>query len=177
MERELRKNQNALVIIGSGVILFGFWTVIKTIAYCILSTDQIIALAAGPDGNSLLQTETERAYFLIVFYILMAIVLLIDLSFRLYIGRSARREGLGKKRKRDGRAYLVMGILLVIACAIGTVSDVLTLLGLYDSVDSKASLFVSILVDLTSLITMLELIRAAVRSRQIRRALAEVAHE
>ena len=33
MEVELRKNQNTLVIIGTGVIAFAFWTMLKGLYY------------------------------------------------------------------------------------------------------------------------------------------------
>lgn len=170
MERELRRHQNTLVIIGSGVIMFGLWSVIKTIAFSILNREEVLQMVSG--GVAL--SETDQKVYLLIYYIFMAILLLIDLSFRVYVGRSARREGRGRKRKRDGVAYLVIAALIALFCVIGTVADVMEILDLSSATDNILSLLVSVFIDVTSFITMVELIRAAVRSRQIKRALKGV---
>ena len=159
MEKELRKNQHLLAILGAGVIAFGFWTMIKTILVFALQTDRIMTLMekSNPD----LSSSDMTAVIISVLVFLVA-----DLSVRLYIGLSARAEGLGKK---SGRVYLVLTVLLIAGAVL---IEVLAVTGFdMEDYDSVLDVGVTFLVGLTSLIVLLELRISAIRVKRLTKAL------
>ena len=106
MEKELRKCQHMLVEAGTGIILFAVWNVAKVNLYLGLSlfpTELLhtAAVEAGVDEKSLaIFTAT-----------LVALVMIFQLSVRLYIGLSATGEGKGKNKSW---IYLVLTAVLLI---------------------------------------------------------------
>ena len=48
MERELRKSQNILVVLGYGVIMFGAWSLFKSILTCTLDFGLVLR---SPDDD------------------------------------------------------------------------------------------------------------------------------
>ena len=92
-----RRYSNTLVILGTGVILYGFWSVIKLVAYLLLGYQ--IYDPSQMEG----MTESDTAILMIV----LAVVMTGDVIVRLIIGLNAISEGRGKKVRR---AYLVFNI-------------------------------------------------------------------
>lgn len=171
-EIKLRKYEHALVISGVGVIAFGIWSVIKAAIYFILiPMDQLIKDDLREGVAELeVQGVTDRE----VGYLLAAAILftlLVDFTLRLYIGRSAFIDGRRLKKKRF--AYVIMAMFL----AAGLVSNLVTRcvdLGsseasTWDS--AMASANVSVIVDITSLLALIEMIVAATMVRRLRRRL------
>ena len=87
-----RRNLNTLVVLGTGVIIFGFWGIIKIIAQAFFGL-QIIDPAdlegLGPVG-------------VVITMILTAAILSLDVILRLYVGLRARREAGGKNLQPSG---------------------------------------------------------------------------
>ena len=157
MERELRRNRNTLVIVGGGVIMFGFWSVIKAVLIFALRRDWLMELM----GDSALDI-----FEVVLIYTFLAVFFLIDLFLRLFVGRSARAEGFGRKK---GWAYVVVdGLMAALAAALLVVSIVTFSMSDYESV---LDMIVTFAVDLTSLFTLLELLVTAVRVKRLARAL------
>ena len=161
MERELRRNQNTLVIVGGGVILFGFWSFIKLILVFILQRDKLLEMLGDSVSDS---------FELVLVFGFFAILLLIDLSLRLFVGRSARAEGFGRKK---GRAYLVVGFIMATFLTVILILSIVTfsMINFY----SVPDMVVTFAVDLTSLFTLLELLVTAVRVKRLTRALEKEA--
>ena len=93
MEKELRKRQILLAEAGIGVILFAVWNVVKVNLYLGLSELPVELLheAAVRDG-------IDEKMLLTFMIIIIAGILIWQLSIRLYIGMSANAEGRGKKK-------------------------------------------------------------------------------
>ena len=158
MEAALRRYQDSLVIIGTGVIILGLWSVIKMVLLILTGGQFIPEEYAGPDRKA------ER----IIFIVFIAIFLAIDLGLRLYIGRSAQAEGHGRRRPF---AYAVVAGLLALA----SVGEILFILSNTSSVleaGDPVDLAVSILIEATNAVTLVELVISAVRVRQLSRAAA-----
>ena len=135
-EIKMRRYQNLLTVSGLGVIIFGLWTVLKTILLLFLQEDMVDDL---PDG----------LFYRVLFFTLIGGVLLIDFLIRLFVGLSARAEGFGKKK---GYGYIVVAILIAIASLASLV------LIFFDTADrSILELIVSFIVEATSMIATVEL--------------------
>ena len=157
-EVELRRNQDTLVIIGSGVIVFGIWSIIRTFLTQLFGADPILEIDA--DSGSF-----ER----VIGYIGAGIVLAVELGIRLYIGLSARAEGMGKPR---GRGYLMLSWLLLIGDLL------LILLGILSYVEKalgegiNAQDVISVLIEITNAVILAQLITASRRVKRIVKHLA-----
>ena len=157
METELRRRRSELLTLGYGIIAFGLWSVLKTYLYTWV--DPIITEADV--------TAENRTAAAIVAYIMVTMVLAVDFGLRLYVGMSARAEGMGKKK---GRGYIVVAaLMLLISVLLWFLS-----LGYIQSRaenDSLMDYIVSMVVDLTSIAILTRLVYNAVKVRQLRRQL------
>ena len=158
MERELRRQQSKLAASGLAVIAFGIWSVVKGII--------LMLLGEAPVDIRVLMREVDApvwAFVLVV--VLFLIVLNVDLYLRIYVGLSARSEAAGKKK---GAAYLV------VACIVLTLS-ILSIIALFRSAytDTSGDKVVTFVIEVTSLIALLNMIVASVRVKKIRKALGE----
>ena len=155
MEKELRRKQVTLVTLGTGVILFGVWSVVKSLLY--FRTN----LFADLDT----QAEPELLPYMLATVVIVALSVLADLGIRLKIGRRARAEGMGRRQKNG---YLILAALIVLVNITGD------LLGVYYIVkngvpeQSGPDYIVSVLVDLSSTILLAELIITVLRVRKLR---------
>ena len=156
MEHELRRRQVTLVTLGTGVILFGVWSVVKSLLY--FRTNLFKDLDT--------QVEPELLPYIKLFtVVIVALFVLADLGIRLKIGRRARAEGMGRRQKNG---YLILAALIVLVNITGD------LLGVYyivkNGVPEQSGLdyVVSVLVDLSSTILLAELIITVLRVRKLR---------
>ena len=154
IERRLRKSQNNLVVIGYGVIAFGVWSVIKIVLYTALNTDINMLSAEG---------ETVPVE---VFWFIMLIFLAFELSLRLYVGFSAVYEGRGRK-KRFG--YIILALLM----ALTSFALVAANLAAFGSDESPGKTVVTIIVEASSSIMLIEMAIFAARVKRLGRKLAE----
>lgn len=148
----MRKSQSDLKAIGLGVIAFGVWSVIKSVLYAALDTE------------STLQTLGENRILILAFWLMLAIMLAIDLALRFYIGRSAIAEGKGAKRRAG---YIVLALLMAV------VNFVLLFAGLFlQGISSDvAKTVVTMIVEITSDVLLLEMGISAIRVRRLKKAL------
>ena len=161
----LRRDENTLIVVGTGVILFGIWSVVKALLQGNASFSNMLAEVRLEDAGleelgfgdlSWLVAALAAAFVLII--------LLLDLSIRIFVGMSARAEGRGKKQ---GPVYLVLSVLLLVFSGIFVCSYLFVLFHGSDQVmDADAA----IVVELTSFVTLLQMILSAVRVRRARRA-------
>lgn len=152
-EIQLRRYQNLLTISGLGVIAFGAWSVLKTILLLFFRKDYLERLPDDP-------------MFLVILYVLIGVILLIDFVIRLFIGLSARAEGFGKKK---GYAYIVLAILLAILSLAS-----LVMIFFDTSYTSIPEMVVSVIVEATSLIVIIELLVGAFAVKKHKKELGEV---
>ncbi len=156
METELRRNEISLVTLGTGVLLFGVWSVVKILLY--LRTEAFASLE-----NSV--SHEELLFVKILSFVILALLLLIDFGIRLKIGRAARAEGMGCRQKNT---YLYLTVLLMLVNlfldGFGIFFAVTVGLGGHSYVDFA----VSLLVDLSVTVLLAELIITVRRVRKLR---------
>jgi uncharacterized membrane protein len=149
----LRKDENTLVVVGGGVILFGVWSLVKALLYLISDRTEII--------EEIPYDEIGKAGVIVVvaavFLILMA-----DLAVRLYVGMSARAEGRGHKKSP---VYLILTGVMVLGSLI-----TLFILIRYGkaAANDVPDLIISTLIELTSMVLECEMIYAGIRVRRAR---------
>ena len=172
MERELRRNQDALINIGSGIIAFGVWSVIKAVLYFFLNRSEmedIVEQAMSDVEFSPDDYEIYRLLVRIIVYFFVGIILLADMGIRLYLGLSARTEGMEGKK---GYAYVVVGGLMVLLSIAIVVFEGKSLIdGTVAESARGPSEFVGLLIDFTSIVVMLEMILSAIRVKRYTRLL------
>ena len=152
MERALRKEQDTLVATGTGVIAFGTWSVARSIVYFVTGVREI---------QTTFPARLTDSVAIAALYALLIAMLTVDLGLRFYVGLCARAEGKGK---RGGVLYLVITCLLIATYLYSIPQDILVFSrGRETFLDTVASLFI----DLTSLITLVWLLIAAIRSRRL----------
>ena len=164
----LRRDENTLTVVGSGVILFGVWTVVKMVLHELNRLPEFMA-ELGADELGFEETGLAdmgldpKLLATVVAFTVVIIVFLMDLALRVFVGLSARAEGRGRPQ---GRLYLILAGLLLVLSGLSFVSYVITYFSHSEYVvDADAA----ILVELTSFITLLQMIISAVGVRRARR--------
>ena len=171
-ETKLRKYEHALVISGVGVIAFGIWSIVKATIYFILIPLERLSKTKMGDDLAELQSlgMTDRGTgYLIAVIILFALV--VDFALRLYIGRSAIRDGRRLKKKRF--TYVVLAMFVSVSLISNLVERCIALGSDEPTMwsDALTSANVSVVVDITSLFALIEVIVAAIMVRRLRREL------
>ena len=173
---KLRKYENILAISGVAVIAFGVWTIIKSAFYLLLQPfdieifippEQLAEMEAemGPNVDILTSGVIVGAIFFILF---------LDLLLRFYIGKSAYADGRARKRKRV--IYVIVAIIMAVAFANGIWATVSNLLigeptEQSEGVEYMRGVLTSVLLDMTSLLALIELIVSAIQGRRLRKEL------
>ena len=152
-ERKMRRYRNLLTVSGLGVIIFGLWSVLKTILLLFMK-------------EGILSEIPDDTFVRVMFFLILGGILLVDVLIRLYVGLSARAEGFGKKK---GYAYVVIAILMALASLTSLV------LIFFDSNEQSIwELIVSVIVEATSLVVTIELLVAAFTVKKLKKELGEV---
>lgn len=152
VEAKIRKLENNLVTIGTGIVILSLWTLFKTILYVIVYWSKV---------NSILSTLTPLTAAFVLGLVFAAI--LIEFVLHSFIGLSARSEGEGKKIHP---IYLIItGIILVLYSALILIEFLLLFKVEYFSLTSV----VSIVIDATSLAFLIDMIFSSVRLRKLRK--------
>ena len=149
-----RRNSNTLVILGTAVIVFGLWNIIKVVAYSILGIP--IYDLSDLEG---VEAEDEQ-FFMIFIMIILYITLAGDAVVRFIAGHNARAEGLGKKRSKAYLFFLVWEILFGIFTVGSVISE------MFASPESFEDYYVSLFMELSSLVILIEVFIAALSVRK-----------
>ena len=158
METELRRCRSNLSILGSGVIVFTVWELIKPILISLL-----VQQADDPVPEDVPLPDLSPGLIVVLAMAILALVIL-SVVMRFHIGRAARAEAAGK---RKGSAYVVIAFLIFGLQALGCLLTVIQLVrkGLMetDLLDTAASL----LVEFSSTVIMGELAFTAVKVKRL----------
>gem|GEM_PF-3710720 len=164
MNSKLRQNllryQNEISIIGSAVVLFALWSFIKMLAAYVLNKEHFRYFMEGNTKAGIIDL------FFTVFF--MALFFGIDLCIRVYVGNSAKAESRGNRKngKKIGNKYIILSILIIF-------TNIVTLVSFIISQKSEFTGYidigVTIIVELTSTITLVEMVRAAFKIRHLRK--------
>jgi hypothetical protein len=170
-ERELRKNQSKLRVLGTGMIALSFWTIVKSGLILWLApasgeiSDQNGELYA--DLFAELSSDAPDTVIAIAIVVLMILFFMVlTIGMQLWIGFSARAEGLGK---RKGRAYVIGAFLLIAFQAVSVaLAAAGVVLGTYSDETIQEGV-VSVLFEITCLIIVTEIAFTASRLRRLKR--------
>ncbi len=170
----IRRSQNTLIVVGTGTILFSVWTVVKTLGTLILLKDEAVAVVRKTaDENGIIISDQH------LFYIVLAvtlIALLLFLAVRTYIGLTAISEGRGLRRRIG---YLILAVIMIIFNITAVIINFVSVKS-QDSIDSLAvfsndtSLSAHI-IEITSIIMLVELVFSAIRIRIVRKRVSQSA--
>ena len=161
MERELRRRRSDLRILGSGVIAFNLWTLIKPFLLVLLAPQ---ALDQSTEAPAALPFALPTGNWLIVLSVLILIALPMDVVLRFYIGFAARAEGRGKHK---GMAYVVMALII---CALQVLGMLLTLYQLVMTgilTEDIMSTVAAALLELSAMVIMGELAYTALKVKKL----------
>ncbi len=173
MERELRRHQNRLMVSGSGVILFGVWSVVKMLLFFVLERKRVLAFLEDAMGDSadvgggLTRALIEAIAFIFLF-ILVLILTIIALLVRLYLGISARKEGMGEKR---GIAYVIVATLVLLFYIYSELYTLTHLGAPTDAMTSMTDRVTALIVDFTAIVVLWELVISAIRVKKLKKQL------
>ena len=150
----IRRLQDTLVVLGTGVIAFGVWTLVKSIL--------LYTLGNAHFREQMGQPATAMALEFI--YVAVGIGTLCELGFRLYVGLSARAEGFGK---RKGWGYIVVVGIMALFSLLSVVVATRALIFLEtDAMDFVVTLGI----EGTSFVLLVLLIYSSVKLKKIMRA-------
>jgi len=161
MEAEIRQRRINMSTLGMGVIAFGVWSILKFYLYIWVDSAYVKLPDVSPEVMAMVKTFT---------YVFIAVFLLIDLGLRLYLGLSARAEGMGK---RKGRTYIVLTALLLIGNVIAWVIALFNASLTKAENQSTLDFYVSLLVDFSSTAMLADLLYNAIRLRKLEKAKAK----
>ena len=169
MERELRRYKNLLACVGTGVITFGIWSVIKAIMTVVRDKDDLLMLLKWLLG------EQYAELAMIILGITAGVIIAIDLVLRFGTGMAARRDGMDIKKGKH-RVYLFFAFLLLAGtilsliynfndmAELGALSKYITNNALISPyVDMILEVTVQTIVDATSAIMIIEMIVAGIK--------------
>ena len=151
----LRKNQNTLSVIGTGVIVFGVWSVLKGV------------MSIGIDASNGSIPSMENRMQTTVFWVLAVIILAVDLGLRLYVGLCAIAEGRGRKQRY---AYIVLAFLMVLSSILMVVLSVYYM----PKAITIGLPIVAIVVETTSCVLLVEMALSAIKVKQLSKAIREL---
>lgn len=152
MEAKKRRLENNLVTLGTGIIAFGLWAFIK-----LLLTVFFLGNAYFKDT-----AEEDRLAALIVTLVVAVLMLLMYV----WLGLSARAEGKGKKKNPF---YLIVVGLISLFNIVTISLSILYLLTEFNEIEDPLTVFVTIIIDVTTMIFLIQLIYSSVLLRKIRK--------
>jgi len=145
---------------GAGVMLFGAWSGIKALILCLFQQDRLLRML-GEEA-----AENPKLYLLAT-YIALAIFFAVDLLLRVYVGRAARAEGFGRRKR--GYGYIIAAALLALGSFLSMAGSVAFLQDASQYYDSWLDVAVSFAVDATSAVVLAEVAIAGIRVKKLTR--------
>lgn len=172
MEKQLRRYENTLIILGFSVILFGLWSVLKVAMHYTLDNSEFMKTVHSLHENMNADTAAVISEKLIIILICLMAFFFITLiiGLRLFIGMSAIREGQGRL-KGKGFLYLVISLVMLlmnVSSIYETIIHITDFSGSYNSIFDKIS---ALVIDFTSMIALLELIISSIQVKIVRNKL------
>lgn len=150
MNKDLYRYQNTLVIIGTGVMVFGIWSVVRTLMYLFLNHQYL----------QLLKETSDYGINPVGLQLPLIVILAIDLSLRLFSGKCARSFG---KEGTKFTACIVSAIVLII---IGAMS-ILRMLASFPLEEGVLDNVITLFIDVTSLVLLIEMLVSAVNAKRL----------
>ncbi len=148
---KMRRNRGTLSVAGLGVMTFGLWSVVKFVMECLI----------GQIREDLVNTYSDTGTILAWIVIIVVVhLILTDVILRYIVGRCAWRESRGL---RQGRWYLILAGNIAAGSILSIYLEAESIIlkddfSLYD--------YACLIVELTSLVMLIELFVASICSRR-----------
>ena len=149
MNTQIRKNEINLEILGTAIITFGIWAIIKNLILSPIYNQSLSNLMADDALNNL--------------NIIIWAVLAVDVLIRCLIGISARAEGRGKPR---GIWYL---ILTAVFFAFYVITVILEIIAFANMEDTLIEAIATVIIDATSAVLLFEVLVYGIRLHRLRK--------
>ena len=173
-QRKIRRSQSTLVIVGTGIMMFGVWTAVKSFSIVFLRKEETVQdFLASSSGEGMELTPTQA---FIAVLVMTAAYVAVELAVRVFIGKSAVAEGRGLK---TGRAYIIwtyilmfftlLAILLEIAVTAFITAADLGFLDFDTGDATQGNAITAMIIDTTSMIMMIQMLISAGRVRRYKK--------
>lgn len=150
---DLRRYTDMMSVVGIGIVLFGFWSFIKTSMY--------LYLTPRPESTEISQYPEYVLILLLIAVVLLTVAGIMDFLIRIHVGVKAIRARRKRTVEKPGLASVVF---LAVVNSIALILDLVSYFAdRQDLLDHTITTFI----DLTSLILIFEMLYAAVRIRKI----------
>ena len=161
LSRNIRRFEVRLRVTGTGVLLFALWSIVKSVLVAVLRNEE----DSGESIEAISElNDTELLILFVAAMVVFSFILIADTLMRIAIYRMAKRESSDPDAKRRN-SYLVMAGLLIMSSVIAIISVAWSTLnseyGMSDGV-------ITIVVELSAMITLIELIRSVIILRKYR---------
>lgn len=173
---KLRRYENILIVSGMGVIAFALWSIVRAAIYYITQPIDIVKSMGLEDEleefTAGMGAHTAHTVLTVVSMVAVFLVLAVDVSLRVYVGRSAFADGRAKNKKTP--VYIVLAVLMAISLIWTTGLDIYNAV---EGVEKAAELrdldtaSVSNILNITSLLALVELVIASIMVRRLRKKL------
>lgn len=157
MTPEIRRYRHTLVITGGAVILFGLWDIAKSILQLMFTQPLVKLVEQQTDALE----QGDLLPFLLFTIVILVIFFMISFSIRLCVGRTAIAVGKGETRRCKIAIFWALFLLAVSASG-----PVLTVI-LYTEQSDVLNMAASILVDVTSIIILVGMLRSFYMVRKL----------
>ncbi len=142
LDRYIRKYRSILRVSGLAVIVFGIWSIIKGVLSTLIDTSYLMI--------------DEK--LLVPVIVIVAVVVCVDLAFRLIVGIGAISEGRGEKRSA---AYLVLVGIMILFSMVSLFFTIAT-----SAEKNIIELIVELLVEGTSMFSLIEVMVFSIKLRK-----------
>ena len=163
LHRELRRQSDRLACAGTGICLFGVWSVLQAVMDTIQYRHEVPELPDVPEWTLYL-----------IFIIMVAIVSAFIFAWHLYIGLSARSVAL------KGKNHIVYTIIAAISAVLIVHNDVIRTLNLKQSSETLDVFIVAVIVDFSLVLALIDVVISNAMVRRLRKMIRQqeaAAHE
>jgi hypothetical protein len=160
---EIRKSQNTLIVVGSGIVLFSIWSMVKMMGLLVLLKKETVNELIEKVGT--IEGVSEDTLFWIFFAIIL-FFMAFALAIRVFVGLSAVAEGRGKRR---GLLYILIAVIMMIGdICFFCVGFFMTEEEQFGALARDQSIS-TLIIDVTSLIMLTQMVISALRIRKFTR--------
>ena len=162
METELRRCRSILRILGTGVLAFTMWDLIKPF---------LATLMVLPDKTEMTTEELNlelESDILVILVLALLLLFLLSIGLRIYLGFSARAEGMGKSH---GKVYMGIAFVLFLVQVLLLAIFLFNIIVLKWTESSLPEIAASLLMEFSSTATMGGLAFTAAKVKRLDREL------
>lgn len=162
-----RKIRSRLGISAFGVMAFAVWSIIRTILQMFFGTTPTLNEVNNGVAAQTIEAQVDDSVIVLILVVVLT-VLAVEIALRLFIGLSARAESKGKKKSI---VYIILAGLFI------PFYVTIIIYSFQNSNYLESNVFdniISIILDITSLISFIELFVSAIMLRRMRKKYVDI---